>query len=340
MARGEWGYHNSNSSNTINYNNGGRTKWWCSYKRTTIIVCGLNILVALYVFRALFNSLHLYPYNDFQSTFRYNADQIRKMEESNRIRKLSEPTRLIKLMNQYKENLKGEATPVKLPQRTRQMITNAILSRLQDLEANANSTVQQAAVENWRMEKLREAKEVIHKKTFNSSVSIKEAGYLLEALGSDWPSLSEDLGFWIPIEVNNTEHDDKPEGVEEPEQEILPGRQLPPECQAELHTDYDGVAVKWGLTHHKESAYECCMSCFEHAKNAKPDEKKCNIWVYCPSEQGCYSPDIYEHKLGECWLKYSENPKLNFKDKYSESYRNAHQNAPLVVPWVSGLTSA
>lgn len=33
----------------------------------------------------------------------------------------------------------------------------------------------------------------------------------------------------------------------------------------------------------------------------------------------------------------AEQPKLNFKDKYSEAYRDAHPNAPLVVPWVSGV---
>lgn len=86
--------------------------------------------------------------------------------------------------------------------------------------------------------------------------------------------------------------------------EILAGRQLPPECHTELHTDYGGAAVRWGLTHHKESAYDCCKACLDHAKNAKPEDKKCNIWVYCPSEGGCYSPDIYEHKHQECWLKY------------------------------------
>lgn len=89
-----------------------------------------------------------------------------------------------------------------------------------------------------------------------------------------------------------------------PEEEILPGRQLPPECNAELHSDYDGIAVKWGLTHHKESAYDCCQACLDHARNAQPGENKCNVWVYCPSETGCYSPDIYEHKHTECWLKY------------------------------------
>ena len=88
-----------------------------------------------------------------------------------------------------------------------------------------------------------------------------------------------------------------------PEEEILAGRQPPPECHAELHTDYDGAAVRWGLTHHKESAYDCCQACLDHARNAKPVQKKCNIWVYCPSEMGCHSPDIYEHKHMECWLK-------------------------------------
>lgn len=85
--------------------------------------------------------------------------------------------------------------------------------------------------------------------------------------------------------------------------EIIPGRPMPPECHAELHTDYDGTAVRWGLTHHVESAADCCQACLDQAKRAKRGEKKCNIWVYCPSEFGCYSPDIYEHKHQECWLK-------------------------------------
>lgn len=87
------------------------------------------------------------------------------------------------------------------------------------------------------------------------------------------------------------------------EDQILPGRPIPTECHAQLHTDYDGAAVRWGLTHHKESAADCCQACLDHAKRAKPGEKKCNIWVYCPSEDGCHSPDIYQHKHQECWLK-------------------------------------
>ena len=87
-------------------------------------------------------------------------------------------------------------------------------------------------------------------------------------------------------------------------EEILAGRPVPAVCNAELHTDYGGAAVRWGLTHHKESAADCCQACLDQAKRAKPGEMRCNIWVYCPSEFGCFSPDIYEHKHQECWLKY------------------------------------
>ena len=80
---------------------------------------------------------------------------------------------------------------------------------------------------------------------------------------------------------------------------IIPGRPLPSECHAELHTKYDRATVKWGLMHHKESAADCFQACLDQAKG----EKKCKIWVYCPFEPRCYSPDIYQHKHQECWLK-------------------------------------
>jgi len=162
---------------------------------------------------------------------------------------------------------------------------------------------------------------------------------LKRALEFNWRMLMEDIGLLIPVEVTHTVHDDKPENEPE-EEEIIAGPPLSPQCNAELHTDYDGAAVRWGLTHHKESAADCCQACLDQAKNAKPGELKCNIWVYCPSEFGCYSPDKYEHKHQECWLKQANHPKLNFKDKYSESYRDAHPTAPVVVPWMSGVISA
>ncbi|XP_073294945.1 uncharacterized protein [Primulina huaijiensis] len=324
MARGEWGHNN------------GRGRWW-SYRKTTLIVCSVNIVVALYVLHSLYNTLYMYPISDSQTTFRYSEDQIRKMEESNQMRKASEPTELINLVTQLKTIFLKEESVVKLPQHLRRKFVDEILHRLRSLDATANATEQREAVETWRKEKMKEAKLLALGQTINSTILPEEAGEIEKYLSSDWSELSEDIGLWIPAVVVNKEHDDKPEDEEEFDSRILPGRQLPPICHAELHTDYDGLAVRWGLTHHKESAYECCMACLEQAKHAKPGENKCNVWVYCPSETGCYSPDIYEHKNQECWLKYSEEPKLNFKDRYSDSYRETHPNAPLVVPWVSGV---
>ena len=93
---------------------------------------------------------------------------------------------------------------------------------------------------------------------------------------------------------------------------IIPGRIVPDECHAEAHTDYGGVAVRWGLTHHVESAADCCEACLKQARTAKSEETKCNIWVFCPAEGGCFSPDIYEHKHQECWLKQVSTGKISF----------------------------
>lgn len=41
------------------------------------------------------------------------------------------------------------------------------------------------------------------------------AGLLARALGDVWAELSEEIGLWIPVQIINTEHDDKPEGEEE-----------------------------------------------------------------------------------------------------------------------------
>ncbi|PWA74098.1 hypothetical protein CTI12_AA255110 [Artemisia annua] len=252
------------------YSNNGRRVGvgCCSYKRTTVLICSVNILVALYVFHNLL----------YQSIYSY--------------------------------------------------------SYFQDSSPSTDT------VESWRIQKLEEAKKIARGKTSNPTIQPAEAGMLVRALESSWTELSHEIGLWIPVNIINNEHDDKPEGEDDFDDSILAGRRLPPECNAELHTDYGGHAVKWGLTHRKESAYECCQACINQAKAARPDEMKCNIWVYCPAEGGCHSPDIYQHKLEECWLKYAEEPKVNFKNKYSENYRRNHPNAPLVVPWVSGVISS
>ncbi|XP_043812488.1 uncharacterized protein LOC110615428 isoform X2 [Manihot esculenta] len=292
-------------------------KWGCSYKRTTLIVCSINIVVALYVLRSLYGSLYIYSNNDLKNVVNYTPDQINRMEESIQIRRANEPLELVKL--QLNEELKTDEKAVELPMEVRRKITDEILQRLRSLNANANITEQREAVERWRKEKLLEVKQLIRGiGLLNSTILQEQTRMLIKALDSDWAVLSENIGLWMPTEIINQEHDDKPEG-EEDDEEILPGRPVPPECHAELHTDYDGAAVRWGLTHHNESAADCCQACLDQAKRAKPGEMKCNIWVYCPSETGCYSPDIYQHKNQECWLKYAEKPKLNFKDRYSES---------------------
>ncbi|KAK8596802.1 hypothetical protein V6N13_001409 [Hibiscus sabdariffa] len=307
-----------------------------SYKRITLTVCFVNIVIALFVLRSLYSSLYIHSNKD--NVVKYTPDQIRKMEESVKIRSASEPIELIKLVKRIRHKSWSEELVVELPRAVKLKIIDEILQRLRSLRQNATASEQQEAVESWRKEKLKEAKKLaLGGEGLNSTLLQDEAGMLVKALESNWAVLSEEIGLWIPTKINDQEHDDKPEGVEDTEddEQILAGRPLPRECHAELHTDYGGAAVRWGLTHHKESAADCCQACLDQAKNAKPGEKKCNIWVYCPSETGCYSPDKYQHKHTECWLKFSEKPRLNFKERYSEEYRDAHPKAPVMVPWVS-----
>ncbi|KAL2894562.1 Chromatin modification-related protein vid21 [Bienertia sinuspersici] len=342
MGRIEWGTQ-------------GRGKWGCSYKRTTLIVCSINIVIALYVLRCLYSSVYLYSNNNSsQDNVKYTPDQLMRMEESIRIRKVSEPIELVKVVDSLSTALAEQKRMAKVPLHLKQLLRDEILQQLKTLPAKANATAQKEAVENWRQAKLHEAKLYIRgEDNVTLMISTDEAALLVEVMETKWSSLVEAIGLWIPPVIIHKEHDDKRPGIDELEEDFLPGRPVPSECNAQLHTDYDGVAVKWGLTHHRESAADCCQACFNQAKRANPGEMKCNTWVYCPLETGCYSPDIYEHKHQECWLKYvsvfqdsvylailSEKPKLNFKDKYSESYRSSHPEAPLVVPWVSGVVTA
>ncbi|MQL84876.1 hypothetical protein Taro_017395 [Colocasia esculenta] len=373
---------------------GGGWWKWCSYKRTTVVVCCINLVAALYVLRSLYTSFYIFSSSSPGaggsgfSAAKYSTDQIRRMEESIQLRRAAQPIELVRLVKGLKEELSEKERDLELSQPMKQQLANELLQRLKALKPDANVTEQRVqdhgetdegvteALEKWHMEKLEATRKLISKNaTRDSTRTQEEAKALKRAIESDWLMLLEEVGLWIPAEVVNKEINDKPENEQEPEEEeIVPGRPIPPQCHAELHTDYGGAAVRWGLTHHKESAADCCQACLDQAKRAKPGEMKCNIWVYCPLESGCYSPDIYEHKHQECWLKQepktwkagasaylvtnldsygletfgyfknnkimlrnAENPKLNFKDKYSESYINSHPTAPLVVPWISGV---
>jgi len=54
---------------------------------------------------------------------------------------------------------------------------------------------------------------------------------------------------------------------------------IPDDCSPEMHADYEGYAVQWGLGNKKHSAAECCRAC----KEFKPKDglDGCNIWVWC-----------------------------------------------------------
>ncbi|CAL4885489.1 unnamed protein product [Urochloa decumbens] len=323
---------------------GGRaTAGWCSYRRITVAVCLGNLVAALLVLRSLTapgSFAPTAPNRGGGGVVQYTEEQIKRVEESIRIRREAEPVELVQAVKKLRKVFAREEKRRKeLPLVLKQKISYDILQRLQDLGDNGSLAQQREIVESWRTEKLKDIKSASTQNQSNLDLSSEETRLLKRALEFNWHMLMEDIGLWIPEEVTHTVHDDKPENEPE-EEEIIAGPPLSPQCNAELHTDYDGAAVRWGLTHHKESAADCCQACLDQAKNAKPGELKCNIWVYCPSEFGCFSPDKYEHKHQECWLKQADHPKLNFKDKYSESYRDAHPTAPVVVPWMSGVISA
>ncbi|MCL7024014.1 hypothetical protein MKW94_005327 [Papaver nudicaule] len=312
-----------------------------SYKKSTIIICSINLVAALYILHSVY---YIFTSNNNTTnnalspylTGKYTEGQIKRMEESIQIREAAQPLDLINVVKGIRKELSRVERGVGLSRPVKQQIADEILQRLKELNKTASLSEQREALEIWRREKIEETKK-LQKENSSSPSSAKDATMLKKALKSNWNMLLEDLGVWFPAEIIHKEHDDKPE--EEPEDNIIAGRPLPPQCNAELHTDYAGAAVKWGLTHHKETAADCCQACLDQAKKAREGEMKCNIWVYCPSENGCHSPDIYEHKFQECWLKQADVPKVTFQWKYTESYRRSHSTAPVFVPWLSGVTS-
>lgn len=46
------------------WTNQGRGKLGCSYKRTSLVICSINIVVALYVLRSFYGYLYLYYSHD------------------------------------------------------------------------------------------------------------------------------------------------------------------------------------------------------------------------------------------------------------------------------------
>lgn len=123
--------------------------------------------------------------------------------------------------------------------------------------------------------------------------------------------------------------------------EVVPLRDVDASCRGEASLDLDGPAVKWGMDHRVASAAECCEACKAHAREHadEPPERRCNSWVFCP-EPACWAPDIWNHTLGECWLKVQEDPerpKVNFRGAYPPEFRAHHSTAPTHVAWQAGV---
>lgn len=123
--------------------------------------------------------------------------------------------------------------------------------------------------------------------------------------------------------------------------EVVPLRGVDASCRGEASLDLDGPAVRWGMDHRVASAGECCEACKAHAREHadEPPERRCNSWVFCP-EPACWAPDIWNHTLGECWLKVQEDPdrpKVNFRGAYPPEFRAHHSTAPTHVAWQAGV---
>ncbi|GJP50141.1 hypothetical protein CLOM_g9278 [Closterium sp. NIES-68] len=120
---------------------------------------------------------------------------------------------------------------------------------------------------------------------------------------------------------------------------------VPAQCSMQRSTDYDGDALTWGLDFHTASAADCCARCQAMAATADAgagqgggaQQQWCNIWVFCPEPGGCWSPDIWDHKHKECWLKHGDPPKMNFQGRYADEFRAMHPTAPEAVQWVAGV---
>lgn len=271
---------------------------------------------------------------------RFTDEQLHRINEAVEVRKGAEPVDLIKRVKEIQLESEAGALKYETIEALKEEVASSLIQRVQDLRAVRNESENQA-LEEWRKQKLEEIKmqEEMRKAKGNDSKTIEDmqASGMKHILEAGWSSLLDGLG--LSEADPSTEQPPAMLSEDDFDEEIIPGRTPPPECHTEPHTDYDGMAVRWGLTFHVESAADCCEACLDQARAAKPGEIKCNIWVYCPQERGCFSPDKYEHKNQECWLKQGSPPRLNFKTKYDLEYRRTHPTAPVVVPWVSGVVA-
>ena len=111
----------------------------------------------------------------------------------------------------------------------------------------------------------------------------------------------------------------------------------------ELHADYDGLGVRWGIGHKKARWEDCEASCREFRPSARGGGPfgglPCNVWTWC-SQPVCFEPDAHKHSFGDCWHKFTElpeAPEVNMRHPMRASFMQRHRNQMKDgVTWHSG----
>ncbi|MEW5303235.1 MAG: hypothetical protein WDW38_001555 [Sanguina aurantia] len=120
------------------------------------------------------------------------------------------------------------------------------------------------------------------------------------------------------------------------------GKQQDLVVHIEKRSDYDGLAVFWGIKNTKNSSAECGAQCLAHQPGiikGPYENLPCNAFAFCP-EDVCFEPDAHTHTKGDCWLKFTEGPvmpEVNMRGDLPDSFRSRHAKAPKTVQWESGV---
>eukprot|EP00195_Chlamydomonas_chlamydogama_P006959 CAMPEP_0202890758 /NCGR_PEP_ID=MMETSP1392-20130828/1065_1 /ASSEMBLY_ACC=CAM_ASM_000868 /TAXON_ID=225041 /ORGANISM="Chlamydomonas chlamydogama, Strain SAG 11-48b" /LENGTH=281 /DNA_ID=CAMNT_0049574389 /DNA_START=136 /DNA_END=978 /DNA_ORIENTATION=- len=120
------------------------------------------------------------------------------------------------------------------------------------------------------------------------------------------------------------------------------GRQEDLQVHIERASDYDGLAVAWGINNKKATPEECGAACLHHKVGTVGGpfvNLPCNAFAWCPDDV-CFEPDAHHHTKGDCWLKFTEGPvapEVNMRGDLPPDYRARHPTAPKTVQWVSGV---
>jgi len=298
------------------------------------VVCSANLLLVICILHAALSPLQMksshvnlvmLPKGGVQAGVSYvTKKELERRVESNRQRRALLPLQLIQRVKEIEAETEMEIDNSRKSNQARQKVADELAKRLREIKRSHSQSNQQG-LEAWRKKRLQGVITKQVKQIEETKPSEEESTTLDPALQLQVDEIASDDG--ISMEQLDMEH------------EVIPGRQLPPECHAEAHTEYSGLAVRWGLTFHVASAADCCQACLDQAKNSLANEKKCNVWVYCPEAGGCFSPDKYKHREQECWLKQADDPEINYKGHYDEEFRQQFPTAPVIVSWVSGVIS-